>query len=641
MNTTSQRAATDDQEEKDAPGDVASPDVDELPDELEGDDAARRRDNFRRRALVRIFWNNAKGFWGRGGDRYAWVLTIGLLLLVLMALGVDYGINLWNRWIFDAIADRATDDVLHYSLIFIPLAVMCVGFGVAQVYVRMTLQRRWRAWVTLHIVDRWLKNGRYFQLNLIAGDHDNPEYRIAEDIRIATDAPIDFVTAMVTAALSVITFSGVLFVVGGSLDLNIIGIDAEVPGFLVLAALIYAVIASGAMIFIGRDFIRISEQKNQAEADYRYTLTRIRENGESIALLQGEQEERAGLERTLKVVFHRWRQLCGQYMRTTIVSSSSNVVAPVVPIILSAPKFLDGAITLGEVMQAASAFTIVQAGFGVIVQNYPRFADWSASARRSASLMRSLQMLEQSESGEGVSRIERKLSDECAIRLCNLSVTLGDGTAVVDDTDVRIMPGERVLVAGESGSGKSTLVRAIAGLWPWGGGAIELNSKSRLFFLPQKPYVPVGPLLRAASYPAPSDEFDVGDVAKALQDTGLGHLAEKLECEEPWDSVLSGGEKQRLAFARLLLHKPEIVVLDESTSALDPNSQDVLMALIAERLSDATIVSVGHRPELEAFHDRKIVLARRDHGAKLISDLPLPKARPKQRRRWSWQAQKS
>jgi putative ATP-binding cassette transporter len=586
-----------------------------------------------------VFWRSAKGFWGKNGDRLAWILTIGTLIIILANLAVQYGINVWNRWIFDALADRNADRVLFLSTIFLPLAIGSIGFGVANVFMRMTVQRRWRAWLSMHVVDRWLANGRYYQLDLVSGDHENPEYRIAEDLRIATDAPVDFVVAIISAVLSVATFSGVLWAVGGAIEFTAFGSDISIPGFLVIAALIYSILASGAMVIIGRYFVRVSENKNQSEAEYRYALTRVRENGESIGLLKGDQEERAGLERILKMVLHRWRQLCAQYMRTTIVFNTSTVVAPVIPIILSAPKFLDESMSLGEVMQAASAFTIVQAAFSVLVEHYPRFAEWSASARRGASLMVSLNSLERSESGEGIERIERRTSKKYALRLCNLSVTLDDGTAVVDDTDVRIMPGERLLVAGESGTGKSTLVRAIAGLWPWGGGAVEIKEDARLFLLPQKPYVPIGPLMRAVTYPAPTEEFPLKEMAAALEATGLGYLVQRLDEDSPWDQIMSGGEKQRLAFARLLLHKPDIIVLDEATSALDPQSQDELMALIAARLPDATIVSVGHRPELEAFHRRKVVLERRRGGAKLISDIALVRPRPR-RRLIAWRARR-
>jgi vitamin B12/bleomycin/antimicrobial peptide transport system ATP-binding/permease protein len=292
----------------------------------------------------------------------------------------------------------------------------------------------------------------------------------------------------------------------------------------------------------------------------------------------------------------------------------------VLPIILCAPKFLAGTMTLGEVMQAASAFTIVQAAFNWLVDNYPRLADWTASARRVSSFMVSVDALERAESGEGVGRIERGEITErsdAALRLKHLSVTLDDGTAVVKDAEVTIASGERVLVAGESGTGKSTLIRAVAGLWPWGRGGVEVARGARVMLMPQRPYVPIGSLRRAATYPEPPGSKGDAEIVDTLKLVGLGHLTERLDEEGPWDQTLSGGEKQRLAFVRIFLHQPDIIVLDEATSA------QKLMALLTERLAGTTVVSVGHRPELEAFHSRKIVLERRLGGAKFVTDIQL------------------
>jgi putative ATP-binding cassette transporter len=596
------------------------PPVPDAPEDWESDDDPEAA---KRRYLLGRFWHSARAFWSRSGDRLAWPLTAAVLALILINLGFQYGINVWNRVIFDALEKRDSGTVFFLSAIFLPLAAASVCCGVANVYGRMTTQRRWRAWLSQRVIERWLRNGRYFQLNLVSGDHDNPEYRIAQDLRIATDAPIDFAVGVVSAALSAATFITVLWTIGGALSLRIGGAAITIPGFLVIAAVIYAVLASGLMLLIGRRFVAVSEAVNQAEADYRYVLTRVRENGESIALLGGEEEERAGLDRALGDVLREWRALLGQHMRTTVVSQGSSLIAPVVPIILSAPKFLDGTMSLGEVMQAASAFTIVQAAFGWLVDNYPRLADWSAGARRIASLMVSLDALERAESGEGMGRIQRSETDGAAVRLRDLSVSLDNGTAVIDQAEVAIERGERVLVAGESGTGKSTLIRAIAGLWPWGEGSIEIQTGAKLFFLPQRPYVPTGTLRRAVAYPAAAEQWSAEEIAKTLTQVGLPHLIERIEEEAPWDQTLSGGEKQRLAFSRLFLHRPDIIVLDESTSALDPASQDKLMGLISSELTDATMISVGHRPELEAFHSRKIVLERRRGAARFVSDVYL------------------
>lgn len=586
----------------------------------------------RKRYLLTRFWISARGFWGKSGDKLAWAFTIGILLLVVTNVGFQYGINVWNRAIFDAIEKRNADAVLHLSAVFFPLAIGSVLLGVAQVYARMGTQRRWRAWLTNSVVSRWLSNGRYYQLNLVSGDHQNPEYRIAEDLRVATDAPVDFATGVISAFLSAATFIAVLWTIGGALTITLGGTTVTIPGFLVIAAVLYAGIASGAILIIGRRFVQISEDKNQAEAEYRYAMTRVRENGESIALLGGEEEERGGIDRSFGKVIREWALLATQHMRTTLVSQGSSLIAPVVPLLLCAPKFLDGSMSLGEVMQAASAFTIVQAAFGWLVDNYPRLADWNACARRIASLMMSLDGLERAERGDGVGRIQRgETTGDAILSLHDLSVTLDDGTAVVGEAEVSIEAGERLLVAGESGTGKSTLVRAIAGLWPWGGGSVNFHPDRRLFMLPQKPYVPSGTLRRAVAYPGAPDDWTADQMGEALDKVGLGHLKDRIEDEAPWDQTLSGGEKQRLAFARLFLHRPDIIVLDEATSALDAKSQDTMMQLMTQELPKATVVSVAHRVELEAFHSRKIVLERRKGGAKLVSDIDLIPRKGKRR----------
>lgn len=616
---------------RDEAGDQFNPppcDVVDPAPELTPEDAEKARKGY----LLTRFWITARGFWGSAGNKLAWPFSIALLLLIVANVAFQYGINVWNRLIFDAIEKRDAATVFRLTGIFFPLAIGSVLLGVAQVFTRMSIQRHWRAWATHAIVSRWLKNGRYYQLNLVGGDHQNPETRIAEDLRIATDSPVDFVSGVTSALLSAITFIVVLWTIGGALVLPIGDRVITIPGFLVVAAILYAAIASGSITVIGRRLVGISEDKNQAEAEYRYVLTRVRENGESIALLGGEEEERAGIDRTFDNALRQWKRLAGQYMRTTLVSQSSSLIAPVVPILLCAPKFLDGSMSLGEVMQAASAFTIVQGAFGWLVDNYPRLADWNASARRVASLLMSLDGLERAELGDGLGRIKLgETGDDMMVRLHELSVTLDDGTAVVQDTEVNIEPGERLLVAGESGTGKSTLVRAIAGLWPWGGGSIEFHADRRLFMLPQTPYVPSGTLRRAAAYPAAAEDWTVEQIGEALDKVGLAHLKDKIEDDAPWDQTLSGGEKQRLAFARLLLHNPDIIVLDEATSALDEKSQDRMMELLTKEMPNATIISVAHRAELEAFHSRKIVLERRKDGAKLVSDVELVPRKGKSR----------
>src|SRR5262245_23207156 len=568
--------------------------------------------------LVWRFLKCAAGFWGKSGSRLSWFLSAILLLTIVLNLVASYSMNIWTREVFDALETKDSQKFISLSMTYLLLLAASIVIGAVYVYARMTAQRRWREWLTNRLIDRWLKNGRYYQLNTVSNAPGNPECRLADDVRVATESPVDLVAGMVAAVLSAATFVVILWNIGGTLTVHLGGMMITIPGVLVIAAVFHAMAATGSMLLIGRRLIPASEHKNQAEAEYRYVLTRIRENGESIALLQVEREERKSIDGSFTTVLRAWRSICIQTVRTTIVSQSSGYIAGVLPIILCAPKFLAGAMTLGEVMQAASAFTIVLGAFNWLVDNYPRLAEWTASARRIASLQISLDALDRAQV-QRASQIEYRRADEPALKLSKLSITLGD-RPLMTAPDLAIMPGERVLVTGESGSGKSTLVRALAGLWPWGGGHVEVPVKAKLFCLPQRAYLPSGTLRRAVNYPEAADSGSAEQIAGALGRVGLGHLVEHLDEERSWDQILSGGEKQRLAFARLLVHRPDIIVLDEATAALDDQSEHELMALLTKELDDATIVSVGHRSGLDAFHGRKFVLQPGRRGAKLVGD---------------------
>jgi putative ATP-binding cassette transporter len=572
------------------------------------------------RPLVQRFWTSARGFWFGDTRRMAWLLTLGLIVLIFIQLFFQYRMNVWNRDIFNALEKKDGAAVSTQALIFVPLVATLVALGIIAVYGRMTLQREWRAWLTNQLVGKWLANGRYYQLDLVTGDHQNPEGRIGEDARNATDAPVDFVVGILSSTVTAVTFVGVLWMVGGDLTLGTPQEPIVIHGYLVIAAIIYALITSAAVILVASRFVAVSERTNQSEAEFRYALTRVRENGESIALLGGEKEERAGLRQSLAAVILQWRDLCHQHMRYTLVSNTHWIIAAVVPLVLCAPKYVAGTMTLGEVMQAAAAFVQVQSGFNWLLDNYPRLAGWVASARRVGSLLVSLDHLDAAGKPGGAHVITRTEHEGLALRLQNLSVELDDGTVVVKDAEVLIKPGEKVLLVGESGTGKTTLTRAIAGLWPWGHGDIAIPRGARMFLMPQRPYIPLGTLRRAAAYPlSPADAPD-GMTRELMAAVGLGYLVEHLDEEAPWNRTLSGGESQRLAFVRLLLHQPDIVVMDEATSALDPPSQEHLMTLVAKRLPKIAVVSIAHRPELEAFHDRKLVFERRPGGSRLVDD---------------------
>jgi putative ATP-binding cassette transporter len=287
--------------------------------------AEQPQDSLRRRYLLRPFWQTASGFWLDNARQAAWLLSAALLAIILLLLGAAYAMNAWHRSMFDGLHNRDAAAVAQLSLLYVAILAVSVLLSISQVYMRMTLQRRWRAWVSNRLIDRWLAHGRYYQLNLMVGDHANPEYRIADDVRIATEAPMDFVSGVTQALLSAATFIVVLWTIGGAFDATVGGWQIHIPGFLVITAIVYALVTSGAMVLIGRRFVQASENKNQAEAEYRYVITRLREHGESIALIRGEEEERAGVARALAKVLSTWRNIAFQTMKTTSVSPQTSM----------------------------------------------------------------------------------------------------------------------------------------------------------------------------------------------------------------------------------------------------------------------------------------------------------------------------
>lgn len=571
---------------------------------------------------LRRFCRAAAGYWVGRGSGLAWLVTISLTAVVFASLGITYGLNLWNRYFYDALGAKDAGTALHQALVFPGLVGLYLGLCVFAMWARMTMQRTWRAWLNAHIVNRWLAHSRFYKLELTGGDHKNPEHRINDDLRIATEMPVDFVSGFVTSLLSAATFIVVLWNVGGALKLDLSGDVIVIPGALVIAAVLYAGIVNGAMLAVAFRFILLTEQKNQAEAEYRYALTRVRENAESIALLGGAAAEGERLDQGFGTVIARWRDLMGQHMRAVIVQQGSAQLCGVVPVLLCTQRYFDGSMSLGAIMQVASAFAIVQHALSWFMENYTRLADWTASARRVGALMLAIDELESTEAGRAV-RIERREGGAAALELNDVVVALDDGTPIVRGASITIAAGEHVLIAGESGSGKSSLVRAIAGCWPWGQGNVTLAAGRRIQVVPQRPYVPFGTLRDAVTYPLAAADFESATVSRVLALAGLGQFANRLDYVAAWDRTLSEGEKQRLAIARLLLHRPDIVALDEATSALHVQGQADLMAVITHELPQATIISVGHRPELEAYHDRKLTIARRIDGAVISADQPI------------------
>lgn len=560
--------------------------------------------------VARVFMRTAKGFWTGRTRGKAWTLTAAVVGLVLVTLAVALLINRWNKFFFDALEQKDVGSVTLGVGIVLGLALAAAAVAVALVHARMRLQLSWRRWLTHHLIERWLSERRFYQLTIVAGEGSHPEFRIADDVRLAVEPLVDFAIGLLNAILAAAAFFGVLWVVGGALTVG----PVWVPGYMVLAAVLYAALTSTAMIFVGRPLIANVERKNAAEAQLRYELTRVRESAENIALIGGDDDERERLRETFGQLALRQLKVIVKQAHMTWISNANSVLAPVVPLLLGAPKYLAGQLTLGELMQIATAFTQAQIALNWLIDNAIRLAETVASAQRVVELADALDALDETIGRHGTTEtVVLGFSPDESIQIEDLSLTQQNGVVMIEGASTTIGKGEKVLVKGDSGTGKSTLIRAMAGLWPWGSGRILRPRRSSVAFMPQRPYIPLGTLRRAVIYPNPEDgRISDGKIREALTRCGLTHLADRLDEEENWDQILSGGEKQRLAFARLLVHPADIVIMDEATSALDEVSQARMMGLFREDLAEVTLLSVGHRPGLEEYHDREIHLVREE-----------------------------
>lgn len=576
--------------------------------EIVEEEAPKKRFQYRRAfALVGRF------FVGETRSR-AWRLSAILLLSVLVNIALQYGINLWNKYFFDAIGTRAEGVVATAVSLFAGLAAASIIAMAIHTYFRMTLAAAWRRWLTGHLAARWLTDRAFYKLHIAAPEVDNPEFRMTDDVRQTIDPLVDFAIGIINALLMAVVFAGVLWNVGGAI--TVFGVT--VPGAFVVAAASYAFCATSLTLLIGRPLVRATEEKNAAEAKNRFELVRIRENAESIALIDGAEDENAKVNETLGEVLRRWGAVIRRQSLVTLIIQGNVVLAPVIPLLLGAPRYLGGDMSLGELMQLSAAFLQVQLAFNWLVENFFRLAEWTASARRIVEL--SLTLRSFSEVDAARPEIEVREGQDAKIRLVNLSVAQHNGRIVIRDAEVEIEPGEKILIKGDSGTGKSTLIRAIAGLWPWGSGQVVLPKDAQVMFVPQRPYIPHGTLRDAVAYPEGERKHTDAALVAVLRRAGLRHLADDLSREERWDKLLSGGEQQRLAFARLLLHRPQVIVLDEATSALDEDAQADLMGLFLDELSSATLLSVGHRPGLDHYHDRIIELKGRSAGGASVSE---------------------
>ncbi len=568
---------------------------------------------------MRRFFATALPFWSGDTKLRAWVLTILVLSFVAAQIGTAVAVNTWSRIFFDALERRDSAAAWHIAT-WLPLLVAVSALTLSALVIsRMLLQMRWREYLTRRLAGWWIADQRYYRLQFVAREQAAPEYRIAEDVRLAIEPLVEFAIGLISAAVTAATFAAILWHVAGSARFTLAGTEIVIPSYMALAAIGYATVASLAAYVAGRPLVARIAAKNEAEAQFRAEMTRLRENAESIALIRGDSDERDSVGENYGRVVAAWLRVIRQQGVIAIVLNTNGALFPIVPLLLIAPKYLSGDVSLGAVMQVVAAFSAVQAALIWFVDNFVRLAEWFASVTRVDELQEALEGLDIATVMEDETRITLKESEDGAIHLDRLSIAHSNGRAVITDASIVIGLGEKVLIVGESGSGKSTLIRALAGLWPWGSGSIAVPRGKSIAFVPQKPYLPMGDLRTILLYPEADKPVPDEVVVAALRRCGLGYLARRLDDEDKWDRTLSGGERQRVAFARLVIRRPDIIIMDEATSALDEDSQNHLLGLFDAELAQATLISVGHRPGLEDYHDRKITLEKRLAGAHLTS----------------------
>jgi putative ATP-binding cassette transporter len=543
------------------------------------------------------------------------ILLAAIVAIELSLVAMNVILNQWNARFFNAVQNKNWDSFVGELLFFCMVAAPYIVLAVYQLYLNQWLQIRWRRWMTVHYLGHWLDDGNHYRMQLLGDAADNPDQRIAEDIRQFIDGGANGVgilpigLGLLNAVVTLASFVVILWTLSADAPLHVFGTVWNIPGYLVWAAIIYAVLGTVVTHLVGRALIALNFNQQRFEADFRFTLLRVRENSEQIALLKGENAERHRLMERFNTIMANWFLIMTRTKQLTFLTAGYNQVSNVFPYVVVSPAYFFGGMPLGGMTQTASAFASVQGALSFFINVYRPLAEWGAVIDRLSGFDASAaagRRVAQSPSAVAIApRPEAR-----AVQLQDLKIDLPNGVPLVAVEDLAFPAAERVLVMGPTGSGKSTLFRAIAGIWPFGGGSITVPAGARVVILPQRPYFPVGSLEAAISYPAVPGTFEGARLADVLVAVGLPALALRLEEHAHWNRMLSLGEQQRLALARAVLLEPDYLFLDEATASLDEASEAALYRLLQDRLPRTAIVSIGHRSTLEAFHRRRLVLER-------------------------------
>ena len=560
-------------------------------------------------STLALIWRLARPYFF-SEDRWAGRILLGAVIaLELLIVAINVMLNQWNNRFYNALQERNWDNFVWELLFFCALAAAFIVLAVYKLYLNQWLQIRWRRWMTRQYLDRWLANANHYRMQLLGDAADNPDQRISEDINLFIDRTLTLTVGLLSAIVTLFSFIVILWTLSTAAPLLLFGTSFVIPGYLVWAALLYAMVGTALTHLIGWPLVGLNFRQQRFEADFRFNLVRLRENSEQIALLRGESDEREQLLNRFGRVVGNFMQIMLRTKKLTFLTASYTQVATIFPFIVISPAYFAGTIQLGGLMQTASAFTSVQTALSFFIDAYRQLAEWRAVIARLDGFDIAV------ESGQaaaiakpGIEVVPHTGKD--AIRIDDLVVRLPQGGALVAADDLVIAAGERVLVTGSSGAGKSTLFRAIAGTWPFGAGTIHVPKGAKVMTLPQRPYFSIGTLAAAVTYPAEPGTFSAEVLAEVITAVGLPALAGRLTEEAHWNRMLSLGEQQRLGIARAILQAPDYLFLDEATASLDESAEAAIYRLLDERLQHTTIVSIGHRSTLSAFHHRGIALVR-------------------------------
>ena len=539
-------------------------------------------------------------------------------------------LNAWNQPFYDALARKDFEAFLAQLVVFAIIASGLLILNVAQNWLNQMTKLKLREGLVDDLMDQWLEPKRAFRLAGAGEIGVNPDQRVHEDARHLTELSTDLGIGLFQATLLLGSFIGVLWILSDSVVFRLHGRSFAIPGYMVWCALLYAATGSWLSWRVGRPLIPLNAERYAREADLRFALVRINEHADGIALYGGEADEKQHLRGNLDRVLAVMRKLVTGVMRLTWVTAGYGWFAIVAPILVAAPGFFGGDMTIGGLMVVVGAFTQVQQALRWFVDNFNTIADWLATLRRVASFRRAL--VDMDKLGHETGRIEYAEASDGKALLENLTLALPGGAAALDEAHVEIARGERVLIAGEAGAGLTALFRAIAGLWPWGSGRISLPSSEGLMFMPQRPYLPLGALREALAYPSAATTFPDDALVAACNRVGLAHLATELDRSANWDSELASDELQRLAFARLLLHRPNWVCVNEAADSLDESEREKILTIFDKELAGAAVISIGHRDPREGFSTRILHLIKDPQAPRLTPyvypDRPAPAQNP-------------